>query len=118
MHEFQKENNIGFLREEGNSAGLYLAKLTANSPICGLNMTFWPSSIWIRTQAVSRFPSRLLAMKVRRHRIRGWLAWTACRVSEDQTANRSAQYQAGGFAEESSPKASDDGRACRADNQR
>ena len=24
-HEFQKENNIGFLREEGNSAGLYLA---------------------------------------------------------------------------------------------
>jgi capsular exopolysaccharide synthesis family protein len=27
MHEFQKENNIGFLREEGNSAGLYLAKV-------------------------------------------------------------------------------------------
>ena len=27
MHGFQKENNIGFLREEGNSAGLYLAKL-------------------------------------------------------------------------------------------
>jgi succinoglycan biosynthesis transport protein ExoP len=24
-HEFQKENNIGFLREEGNSAGMYLA---------------------------------------------------------------------------------------------
>lgn len=24
-HEFQKENNIGFLREEGNSAGIYLA---------------------------------------------------------------------------------------------
>jgi capsular exopolysaccharide synthesis family protein len=24
-HEFQKENNIGFLREEGNSAGTYLA---------------------------------------------------------------------------------------------
>lgn len=24
-HDFQKENNIGFLREEGNSAGIYLA---------------------------------------------------------------------------------------------
>ncbi len=27
MHTFQKENNIGFLHEEGNSAGLYLAQL-------------------------------------------------------------------------------------------
>ncbi len=27
LHEFQKENNIGFLHEEGNSAGLYLAQL-------------------------------------------------------------------------------------------
>ena len=27
MHEFQKENNIGFLHEEGNSAGVYLAGL-------------------------------------------------------------------------------------------
>ena len=27
MHEFQKQNNIGFLQEEGNSAGLYLAGL-------------------------------------------------------------------------------------------
>ena len=27
MHEFQKENNIGFLQEEGNSAGIYLAGL-------------------------------------------------------------------------------------------
>ncbi len=26
-HDFQKVNNIGFLREEGNSAGLYLAKV-------------------------------------------------------------------------------------------
>lgn len=27
MHDFQKENNIGFLTEEGNSAGIYLAQL-------------------------------------------------------------------------------------------
>jgi polysaccharide biosynthesis transport protein len=27
MHDFQKQNNIGFLQEEGNSAGLYLAQL-------------------------------------------------------------------------------------------
>jgi len=27
MHEFQKENNIGYLHEEGNSAGIYLAGL-------------------------------------------------------------------------------------------
>ncbi len=27
MHDFQKENNIGFLHEEGNSAGVYLAQL-------------------------------------------------------------------------------------------
>ena len=27
LHEFQKANNIGFLHEEGNSAGLYLAQL-------------------------------------------------------------------------------------------
>jgi succinoglycan biosynthesis transport protein ExoP len=27
MHEFQKENNIGFLHEEGNSAAVYLAQL-------------------------------------------------------------------------------------------
>jgi len=27
MHEFQKANNIGFLQEEGNSAGVYLAGL-------------------------------------------------------------------------------------------
>lgn len=27
MHEFQKENNIGFLEEEGNSAGVYLSGL-------------------------------------------------------------------------------------------
>ena len=27
LHDFQKENNIGFLHEEGNSAGLYLAQL-------------------------------------------------------------------------------------------
>ena len=27
MHDFQKENNIGFLQEEGNSAGVYLAGL-------------------------------------------------------------------------------------------
>ena len=27
LHEFQKENNIGFLHEEGNSAGIYLAQL-------------------------------------------------------------------------------------------
>ena len=27
MHEFQKQNNIGFLQEEGNSAGVYLAGL-------------------------------------------------------------------------------------------
>jgi len=27
MHNFQKENNIGFLQEEGNSAGVYLAGL-------------------------------------------------------------------------------------------
>ena len=28
MHAFQKENNIGFLREDGNSAALYLSSLT------------------------------------------------------------------------------------------
>jgi capsular exopolysaccharide synthesis family protein len=28
MHDFQKENNIGFLHEEGNSAGVYLAGLS------------------------------------------------------------------------------------------
>ena len=27
MHEFQKQNNIGFLQEEGNSAGAYLASV-------------------------------------------------------------------------------------------
>jgi capsular exopolysaccharide synthesis family protein len=27
MHAFQKDNNIGFLHEEGNSAGVYLARL-------------------------------------------------------------------------------------------
>ncbi|MGB8168558.1 MAG: hypothetical protein WCF18_13760, partial [Chthoniobacteraceae bacterium] len=27
MHDFQKENNIGFLHEEGNSAGIYLAQI-------------------------------------------------------------------------------------------
>ena len=27
IHEFQKKNNLGFLREEGNSAGLYLTQL-------------------------------------------------------------------------------------------
>jgi len=27
MHDFQKENNIGFLHEEGNSAGVYLAQI-------------------------------------------------------------------------------------------
>ncbi len=27
MHDFQRKNNLGFLREEGNSAGLYLAQL-------------------------------------------------------------------------------------------
>ena len=38
LHEFQKENNIGFLHEEGNSAGLYLGRL--NQQIADLKTEF------------------------------------------------------------------------------
>ena len=50
MLEFQKEHNIGFIQEEGNSAAAYLVKL--NQEYARLKTEF--CLIWTRTWIASR----------------------------------------------------------------
>jgi len=55
VHEFQKKNNLGFLREEGNSAGLYLAQL--NRQLADLKTEYDLLKLLDLDQNVTREPS-------------------------------------------------------------